>query len=169
MTNASLIQIRRAGFRVTGKARGLGLVLLYQDKLARVSQRAEVLGCFLGPFIVLGIIYPSADGFGAAAGVLVGRWLGEQVDRRTAARRVAHGGRGVTVIPLDSIASVSTGSKDFLGTPILVVTTQDGTEYRFYGQLGTWQADLAAALTVRGRSVQVTPGSITVIPPTVED
>jgi hypothetical protein len=41
MTNASLIQIRRAGFRVAGKARGLGLVLLYQDKLARVSRRAE--------------------------------------------------------------------------------------------------------------------------------
>lgn len=75
----------------------------------------------------------------------------------------------MTVIPLDSIASVRAGSKDFLGTPILAVTTQDRTEYRFYGQLGTWQADLAAALTVRGRSVQVTPGGITVTPPAVED
>ena len=82
---------------------------------------------------------------------------------------MARGGPGVTVIPIDSIASVRTGSKDFLGTPILVVTTQDGTQYRFYGQLGTWQADLAAALTARGRSVQVTPGSITVTPPTAED
>jgi hypothetical protein len=37
MTNGSLIQIRHAGFRVAGKGWGLGLVLLYQDKLARVT------------------------------------------------------------------------------------------------------------------------------------
>jgi hypothetical protein len=49
------------------------------------------------------------------------------------------------------------------------VTTQDRTEYHFYGNPGTWQADLAAALTVRGRSVQVTPGGIMVTPPTAED
>jgi hypothetical protein len=169
MTNASLIQIRRAGFRVAGKARGLGLVLLYQDKLARVSRRAEALGSFLGPLVVLGITYPSIDGFGVVAGVLVGRWFGEQVDRRIAARRVAQGGRGVTVIPLDSITSVRAGSEGFLGSPSLVVTTQDRTEYHFYGNPGTWQADLAAALTVRGRSVQVTPGGIMVTPPTAED
>ena len=172
MTNASLIQIRRAGFRVAGKARGLGLVLLYQDKLARVSRQAELLGCFLGPFALAGIAHPFVHGYSliaAAAGVLAGSWLGEQVDRRTAARRVAQGGRGVTVIPLDSIASVRTGSKDFLCTPILVVTTQDRTEYRFYGRLGTWQANLAAALTVRGRSVQITPEGITVTPPAAED
>ena len=172
MTSASLIQIRRAGFRVTGKARGLGLVLLYQDKLARVSQRAELLGCFLGPLVLVGIAYPFVHGYGviaAAAGVFAGRWLGEQVDRRIAARRVAQGGRGVTVIPLDSITSVRAGSKDFLGTPILVVTTQDGTEYRFYGRPGTWQADLVAALTVRGRSVQVTPEGFAVTPPPADD
>jgi hypothetical protein len=169
MTNASLIQIRRAGFRVAGKARGLGLVLLYQDKLARVSRRVEALGSFLGPLVVLGITYPSIDGFGVVAGVLVGRWFGEQVDRRIAARRVAQGGRGVTVIPLDSITSVRAGSEGFLGSPSLVVTTQDRTEYHFYGNPGTWQADLAAALTVRGRSVQVTPGGIMVTPPTAED
>src|SRR5487761_1538017 len=57
MTNASLIQIRRAGFRVSGKTRGLGLVLLYHDKLARVSQRAEALGYFLGPLALVGIAY----------------------------------------------------------------------------------------------------------------
>ena len=134
-----------------------------------MSRRAEALGSVLGPLVVLGITYPPVNGFGVIAGVLVGRWFGEQVDRRIAARRVGQGGRGVTVIPLDSIASVRAGSKDRLGTPILVVTTQEGTQYRFYGQLGTWQADLAAALTVRGRSVQVTPGGITVTPPTAED
>jgi hypothetical protein len=75
----------------------------------------------------------------------------------------------VTVIPLDSITSVRAGSEGFLGSPSLVVTTQDRTEYHFYGNPGTWQADLAAALTVRGRSVQVTPGGIMVTPPTAED
>ncbi len=169
MTNGSLIQIRRAGFGVAGKGRGLGLVLLYQDKLARVSRRAEALSSVLGPLVVVGITYPPVNGFGVVAGVLVGRWFGGQVDRRIAARRVAQGGRGVTVIPLDSITSVRAGSEGFLGTPSLVVTTQDRTEYHLYGNLGTWQADLAAVLTVRGRSVQVIPGGITVTPPTAED
>ena len=169
MTDASVIQMRSAGFRPAGRGRGQGLVLLYQDKLARVSRRAEALGAVLGPLAVVGITYPPVDGFGVVAGILVGRWLGEQVDRRIAARRVARGGRGVTVIPLDSITSVRAGSEGFLGTPSLVVTTQDGIEYRFYGRPGTWQADLVAALTVRGRSVQVTPGGITVTPPPAED
>jgi hypothetical protein len=44
MTDGSLIQMRPAGFRVAGKGREQGLVLLYQDKLARVSWRAEALG-----------------------------------------------------------------------------------------------------------------------------
>src|ERR1700730_4872609 len=137
MTNESRWRWCRAVVRLTGKARGLGLVLLYQDKLARVSQRAELLGCFLGPLAVAGIAYPFVHGYGviaAAAGVFAGRWLGEQVDRRIAGRRVAQGGRGVTVIPLDSITSVRATSEGFLGTPSLVVTTQDATEYHFYGQ-----------------------------------
>jgi hypothetical protein len=138
MTNGSLIQIRRAGFRVAGKGRGLGLGLLYQDKLARVSRRPEFLGPVLG-LAVVGITYPAVNGFGVVAVVLAGTWFGEQVDRRIAARRVAEGGRGVT--------------------------TQDRTEYHFSGNLGTWQADLAAALTVLGRSVQVTPRGVTVTPP----
>lgn len=49
------------------------------------------------------------------------------------------------------------------------MTTQDGTEYRFYGRLDTWQADVAAALTVRGRPVQATPEGIAVTPPAAED
>ena len=172
MTNASLIQIRRTGFRIAGHGRGLGLALLYQDKLARVSRRAEAVGTFLGPFALVGIVSPYIHEYGliaAAAGVFAGRWVGEQVDRRIAVRRVARGGRGVTVIPLDSITSVRATSEGFLGTPSLVVTTQDATEYHFYGRPGTWQADIAAALTARGRSVQVTPGGITVMPPTAEN
>jgi hypothetical protein len=169
MTNASLIQMRRAAFRDSGQGRRLGLVLLYQDKLARVSRWGETLGAVLGPLVVVGLTYRSFDGFGVLAGVLVGRFLGQQVDRRTAPRQVARGGRGVTVIPLDSITSVRTGSGSFLSKPSVAVTTQDGTEYRFYGYLSTWQADLAAALTARGRPVQVTPEGITVTPPAAED
>ncbi len=169
MTNASLIQIRPAGLLGGGRGRGLGLALLYQDKLARVSRRAEILCVFLGPLVVVGITYPPFDGFGLLAGVLVGGFLGRQVDRRTAARRVARGGRGVTAIPLDSITSARAGSNDRLGNPILIVTTQDGAEYRIYGELGRWQADLAAALTARGRPVQVTDKGITVTPPTAEN
>ena len=169
MTNASLIQVRRAAFRGDGQGRRLGLVLLYQDKLARVSRWGEALGVVLGPLVVVGLTYRSFDGFGVLAGVLVGRFLGQQVDRRTAPRLVARGGRGVTVIPLDSITSVRTRPGGFLTNPSLAVTTQDGTEYRFYGHLGTWQADLAAALTERGRPVQVTPEGITVTPPAAED
>jgi hypothetical protein len=41
MTTGSLIQMRSAGFRVAGQGRGQGLILLYQDKLARVSWRAK--------------------------------------------------------------------------------------------------------------------------------
>jgi hypothetical protein len=52
MTNASLIQLRRAAFRGGGQGRRLGLVLLYQDKLARVNQWGETLGAFLGPLVV---------------------------------------------------------------------------------------------------------------------
>ena len=172
MTTGSLIQMRSAGFRVAGTGRGQGLVLLYQDKLARVSGRAGAFGYFLGPFILVSIDYPFAQAIGAAGaavGSLAGGWIGEMADRRMAARRVAKAGRGVTMIPLDSVTGVQTRPGGLVGGRSLVVTTQDGTEYRFYGRLGTWQADLAAALTVRGRSVQVPPEGIMVTPPAVED
>jgi hypothetical protein len=172
MTDGSLLQMRPAGFRAAGQRRGPGLVLLYPDKLARVSWRAEALGYLLGPLVLVVIAYPfvhDTGAIGAVIGILAGRWIGEKVDRRTAARRVAEGGGGVTVIPLDSITGVHAGSGGLLGGRSLVVTTQDGTEYRFYGRLDTWQADLAAALTVRGRPVQATPEGITVTPSTAED
>lgn len=38
-----------------------------------------------------------------------------------------------------------------------------------FRRLDTWQADLAAALTVRGRSVHVTPKGIMATPPAAED
>jgi hypothetical protein len=105
---------------------------------------------------------------GVVIGGLAGGWIGERADRRRAARRVAGGGGGVTVIPLDSITSVQAGPGGLLGGRGLVVTAQDHTEYRFYGRLDTWLGDLAAALTVRGRPVRVTPGRITVTPPAAE-
>ena len=151
MTTGSLIQMRSAGFRVAGKGRGQGLVLLYQDKLARVSWQARSPGippgtaCPGGHRLPVRPRYRSGRG---GCGVLAGGWIGEMADRRMAARRVAEAGGGVTVILLDSITGVHTGSGGLLGGRSLVVTTQDGTEYRFCGRLGTWQADLAAALTV---------------------
>ena len=134
----------------------------------RAEWRAEALGYLLGPPVLAGIAYPFVHAIGAGGavvGVLAGGWIGELVDRRMAARRVAEAGGGVTVIPLDSITGVRTRSGGLLGGRSLVVTTQDGTEYRFHGRLDTWQADLAAALTVRGRSVRVTPEGIMVTPP----
>ncbi len=171
MTDGSLIQMRPAGFRVPGKGREQGLVLLYQDKLARVSWRAEALGYLLGPLVLVGIAYPfihTIGAGGAAVGVLAGGWIGQKADRRMTVRRVAEAGGGVTVIPLDSITGVRARSGGLVGGRSLVVTTQDGTEYRFYGRLDTWQADLAAALTVRGRSVHLTPEGIMVTPPAAE-
>jgi hypothetical protein len=170
MTETSLIQMRSAGFSVAGQGRGSGLVLLYPDKLARVSGRAGAVGLLLGP-LILGLAYPFSGGTGmiaAAIGVLAGRLLGELADRRMATRRVAAGGGGVTVIPLDSITSVQAGPGGLLGGRSLVVTTADRTVYRFSGRLDTWQADLAAALTVRGRPVHLTPEGITVTPPPEE-
>jgi len=170
MSDGSLIRMRSAGFRVASKGRGQGLVLLYQDKLARVSYQAEVVGVALGTALA-GIAYPVlrvsefAGAIGVAIAGLAGGWIGERADRWTAPRRVA-GGRGrVTVIPLDSITSVQAGPGGLLGGRGLVVTAADNTEYRFYGRLDTWLADLAAALTVRGRAIRVTPGGITVTPP----
>lgn len=175
MTDGSLIQMRSAGFRVAGQGRGQGLVLLYQDKLASVSWRAEALGYLLGPLVLVGIAYPFVHAIGAggaAVGVLGGGWIGGKADRRMAVRRVAEAGGGVTVIPRDSITGVQARPGGLMGGLVggrnLVVTTQDGTEYRFYGRLDTWQADLAAALTVRGRSVHLTPGGIMVTPPAAE-
>lgn len=168
MTDGSLIQMRSAGFRVPGRGRGQGLVLLYQDKLASVGWRAEALGYLLGPLALVGIAYPFVHAIGAggaAVGVLGGGWIGGKADRRMAVRRVAEAGGGVTVIPLDSITGVQARPGGLMGGRNLVVTTQDGTEYRFYGRLATWQADLAAALTVRGRSVRLTPEGIMVTPP----
>jgi hypothetical protein len=119
----------------------------------------------------VGIAYPFIHAIGAggaAAGVLAGGRIGQKADRRMAVRRVAEAGGGVTVIPLDSITGVRARSGGLVGGRSLVVTTQDGTEYRFYGRLDTWQADLAAALTVRGRSVHLTPEGIMVTPPAAE-
>src|SRR5207249_10874500 len=64
---------------------------------------------------------------------------------------------GVRVVPLDSIASVqrtkSAGILDWLTGQVLLVTTADGAEYEFRGMMAGWQADIADALTVRGREV----------------
>lgn len=103
----------------------------------------------------------------------MGSWIGEGIAKRRAARKVAAGTDGMTVIPLDLITSLqigkSSGIRGWVAGQNLLVTTADGSEYEFRGKLDGWQADLAGALTARGRDVQVTPQGITVTPrPTPE-
>ena len=51
-----------------------------------------------------------------------------------------------------------------MGIPTLAVTTADGTEYGFRGQMGNWQAYLTSALAMRGREVRRTAEGITIRP-----
>jgi hypothetical protein len=165
------IQSQPARFVVGGASRGQGIVLLYPDKLAAVITRAQAWGYIVGPIALVAIAYPFIHvigALGAAIGVLAGGWAGEAIDKRSAARKVAAGRDGVTLIPLDLITSLQTrksaGIGGWLSGRTLLVTTADGTEYGFRGKTDRLQADLASALTARGGEVRVTPQGITVTP-----
>jgi hypothetical protein len=71
--------------------------------------------------------------------------------RRLVARKVAAGGEGVTVIPLDQVTSVecrkARKGANWLGIRKMTVTTADGTEYKFDGLMEQWHDHLAQALT----------------------
>jgi hypothetical protein len=94
--------------------------------------------------------------------------IGGAIAKSKAANKVASGGDGVTVIPLDSVASLqtrkSTGIGGWLGGQSLLVTTADGAEYRFGVKLDKWSAGLASALTARGCGVLTTPQGMAVTP-----
>lgn len=94
--------------------------------------------------------------------------IGAGIGKLLAVRKVAAGGEGVTVIPLDVITSLrlrkSADIRGWLSGQALLVTTADGAEYEFRGWMNGWQADLATALTVSGREIRVTPESIMVTP-----
>ena len=74
-------------------------------------------------------------------------------------------GRNVTVISPDSIVSLEARkSRGWLGGQNLIVTTADGAQYGFGVKLDKWSADLANALTARGREVHTTPQGMAVTP-----
>jgi hypothetical protein len=93
--------------------------------------------------------------------------IGSAIAKSQAASKMA-ADDGATVIPLDAITSIaarkSTGIGGWLGGQSLLVTTVNGTEYRFGVKLNRWSADLARALTARGNGVVTTAQGMAVTP-----
>ncbi len=107
--SASLIRSESARRYVDGRRGRWGVVMLYPDRLASVKVRAELWGCFFGPAVFVAAGWPATETLGAFhafLGVLAGSTVGRFVDRRRAARKMAAGGAGATIIPLDAIASL---------------------------------------------------------------
>jgi hypothetical protein len=104
----------------------------------------------------------------AFIGVLLGSTIGRYADRRTAARKMAAGGAGATIIPLGSIDSLRTDRSTRVGglfaVETMVVTTADGTEYGFLGRTGSLAAEIAGAIASHGREVRATPLGLAVTP-----
>lgn len=94
--------------------------------------------------------------------------IGGAIAKRKAVEEVAAGGDNVTVIPLDSVTSLKTrksrGISDRLGGRNLLVTTAEGAAYSFGVKPDRWSAELASALTARGREVRTTPEGMVVTP-----
>ena len=153
-----------------GKRQGYGTLLLYPDKLAAVSSGAVKVGMIVGIIVIWvpSILIPPHTGpgaLGAVIGVGGGYLIGAAIARSQAVAKVAAGGGGVTVIPLDSITSIeATRSKGWRGGQYFIVTTADGAQYGFGVKLDRWSADLANALTARGSEVRTTPQGMVVTP-----
>ena len=174
--SAALIRSESARRYVDGRMGRWGVVLLYPDRLASVNVRAELWGCFFGPVAMVAAGWPvTADGgaFHAIIGVLLGSTIGRFIDRRRAARKMAAGGAGATIIPLDRIDSLRTDRTTRLNgmfaVETLVVTTADGTEYGFRGRIGSLQTEIAGTLAGLGREVRATPLGLAVIPQPVSN
>ncbi len=152
--------------------RGQGTLLLYSDKLAHARSQAAGWAGGIGFAVVAVASFALAHGgpgaLGGAIGAGGGWMIGAAIAKSQAAGKVAAGGDGVTVIPLDSIASLqtvkSTGIGGLLGGRSLLVTTADGAEHRFGVKLGKWSADLASALAARRREVRTTPQGMAITP-----
>ena len=174
--SASLIRSESVRRYVDGRGKGWGVALLYPDRLATVSVRAELWGCFFGPVAMVAAGWPvteDAGAFHAIIGVLLGSTIGRFIDRRRAARKMAAGGAGATIIPLDRIDSLRTDrttrwSGQF-AVETLVVTTADGTEYGFRGRIGSLPAEIAGTLAGLGREVRATPLGLAVTPQPVSN
>lgn len=170
------IQSESARFLIGGTRKGQGVVLLYPDKLAKVSVYAEMWGYFVGPLVVAAAAFPIVRTVGslpediaalqAALGVILGGAIGRAVDRALAAKAVADGPEAATIIPLDMITSLQTFRPTRLGGlfrgETLVVTTADGTQYGFRGRTGHLQNDIAGALAGLGREVRATTTGLAV-------
>jgi len=146
-----------------------GTVLLYPDKLAHVNSQAPAWGAGTGFAVILIVSFAVFHGGPGAIGGLIGAgagWLiGSAIAKSQAPGKVAAGGQGVTVIPLDSITSLQTSKSSGIGgRQSLLVTTADGAEYKLSVKLDSWSADLTSALTARGSGVQTTAGGMAVIP-----
>lgn len=161
-----------ATFFVNGAKQREGMLLLYPDKLIAVktgSVRAWIY--VLVPAVYLAVYYALYHTIGwgpLAIWYLAGWWAWQAIDKKGAARKVAAGGDGVTVIPLDQVTSVecrkARKGANWLGIRKMTVTTADGTEYTFDGLMEQWHDHLAKALTAHGREVHVVAGTITVMP-----
>ena len=155
-----------------GARRGQGTLLLYPDKLAHVRSQAAGWGGSVGFAVIAIVSFALAHGgpgaLGGAIGAGGGWMIGAAIAKSRAAGKVAAGGGGVTVIPLDSIASLQTvksaGIGGKLGGQSLLVTTAGTADYRFGLKLDKWSADLASALTARGRDVRTTPEGMAITP-----
>lgn len=174
--SAALIRSESARRYVDGRMGRWGVVLLYPDRLASVNVRAELWGCFFGPVVMIAAGWPvteDAGAFHAIIGVLLGSTIGRFIDRRRAARKMAAGGAGATIIPLDRIDSLRTDrttrwSGQF-AVETLVVTTADGTEYGFRGRIGSLPTEIAGTLTGLGREVRAIPLGLAVTPQAVSN
>jgi hypothetical protein len=174
--NIKPIRSESARFLVGGTRKGQGVVLLYPDKLAKVSVYAEMWGYFVGPLVVAVAAFPIVRTIGSfpetiaalqgALGVMLGGAAGRAIDRGLAAKAVADGPEAATIIPLDMITSLQTFRPTRLGSlfrgETLVVTTADGTEYGFRGRTGNLQNDIASALAGLGREVRATTTGLAV-------
>src|SRR5215469_8500666 len=159
---------RRIGRRV---AQRQGTLLLYSDRLVYVHSSVIGWSARVGGVLVAipTLLLPPHTGpgaLGALIGVGGGSLIGAAIAKSQAARKVAAGSGDVTVIELDSIASIesrqSTGISGLLGGRSLLVTTTAGTAYWWKVNPDKWSADLAGALAVRGREVRTSPDGMVI-------
>jgi hypothetical protein len=148
------------------------VLLLYPDELTAVTTGSIGTWVYaLVPAAYLAVWFSLFHTIGWAfvsIWYLAGWWAWQALARRRAARKVAAGGDGVTVIPLDQVTSVecrkARKGANWLGIRKMTVTTADGTEYKFDGLMDQWHDHLARALTAHGREVYIAPETITVMP-----
>jgi len=145
-----------------------GTLILYPDSLTHVRSRLPYWSTYLGAVAValLGLVlFRAAPGTAAAVvGARGGLAIGGAIARRQAPAKAAAGGAAVTVVPLDSITTVSTRKgSGWLRIGRMVVSTLHGPEYTFRFDPAQWPADLAGALAARGHNVQDSPDGLAVL------